>query len=1373
MLVMPIEKRFFRVCGKTGRIVGFSRKWRLLEWLFPVFGVLALAWYLVRVIPKPSRANYPCQRAALPVALGGLAYFIGLFGVLAGLRHARRFARRDRWALALVCLAAGLACAVVVVRQNETDARAASTDTPNAPIGIARGINPGRVVWSYDPAACSWSGNKDGTHWWDPNKVDQARADAMLSAALRSLAGTTNDADAWDALFRSFNRRRGNGDIGYAQSPRKAIAVKINQNPCNANNTNNYALNGVTPSAGDEYSITGNPHLILALIKQLTAVQVAQTNIIILDASGLNRGWGGPRTIADNIYQYIHPLYPGVRFVDGVGQQGRELATWPGTNNIVYPLNASGETTSRGLQICRQILEAGFFINMAILKDHDDGPTLCGKNNYGSISGQRHGPMYGNGTPTYYSNLVPLMGHRELGDKTLLFMIDALYGASSPNTYPTKWKMTPFNTSWPSSVFLSEDGVAIDSVGFDFLNAEWGQPQNTDYYLHEAAYVPGANGVKLSGVVYRPNAGSSAFLGSLGTQEHWNNSTNKQYSRNLGTGNGIELVKLLPGVPSVSLVVPGTGPFAPGTNLLLQAVVNSNTNPISQVAFYRGAQLLGTSSGTYCSITWSNVPQGNHVLKAVATDSSGLSATSSPVALTVSAVYAWDADPATGGAQDGGGTWNLVSSNWWYGSTNVAWDNAAPPTTAILGMTNAPAGTITLGTNITAGSLTFTPAGSGDYTIAGGGYTLTLAGVPVVSVATNGSPVISAPVAGAGFSKADSGTLFLTGANTCSGAISVNGGTLVLAGNNLSSTAAATVAAGATLRLGHANAVKGSLTLNNGSTLQLRADSDTIFAPASLAFENAADVNYFDVNCADGLATGKTLTLSGALAYAASSDQTIKVTGGHGYTLALGAISATASSHDPYRLFNINAVPGIGVVIASFTSGNYGNYLNLAGGGKVTVAGNLGNTSNGSTMLFVNGGTTATLRGLSVKSNSGDAYRYFVPNGTLVVDNSGALINNTTGTGLTLSLFVLGAATNIVGSGFSAPGGFLIASNNACNCSVYLGDASFAGGGLTLGATVTNYVSDGDTGFANTGTMTIGGQNTSGINTFANPIILGWTANRGKSVTLVAATGGQVAFAGGIRRNGADTTAGVTIGDGSHGGIVRLAGANTYGGATRIVNGTLLVSSSLGGGAVIVQSGGALGGTGTIGGLVTVQSGGVLSPGDGLGTLTMGNSLTLVAGSQVRMEINANTGGGDKVSGLASVAYGGALVVSNVAGAVTPGQRFQLFSAASRTGTFSSISPAGPGAGLAWTFNPAGGELIATATNQISLTCAAGPTNLTLSWPPDHLGWSVLTQTNHPAQGLSVDPGDWMRIAGTETNTQFTLPLAGTNPPGFYRLVYP
>jgi hypothetical protein len=33
-------------------------------------------------------------------------------------------------------------------------------------------------------------------------------------------------------------------------------------------------------------------------------------------------------------------------------------------------------------------------------------------------------------------------------------------------------------------------------------------------------------------------------LANLGVYEHWNNPTDRQYSRNLGTGQGIELIQL-------------------------------------------------------------------------------------------------------------------------------------------------------------------------------------------------------------------------------------------------------------------------------------------------------------------------------------------------------------------------------------------------------------------------------------------------------------------------------------------------------------------------------------------------------------------------------------------------------------------------------------------------------------------------------------------------------------------------------------------------------------------------------------------------------------------------------------------------------------
>ena len=59
-------------------------------------------------------------------------------------------------------------------------------------------------------------------------------------------------------------------------------------------------------------------------------------------------------------------------------------------------------------------------------------------------------------------------------------------------------------------------------------------------YLHEAAlaYDPP------SGTYYHDGYGN--YITSLGTHEHWNNPGDRQYSRNLGLDEGIELVKRTP-----------------------------------------------------------------------------------------------------------------------------------------------------------------------------------------------------------------------------------------------------------------------------------------------------------------------------------------------------------------------------------------------------------------------------------------------------------------------------------------------------------------------------------------------------------------------------------------------------------------------------------------------------------------------------------------------------------------------------------------------------------------------------------------------------------------------------------------------------------
>ena len=538
----PVRRGPLLVCPKSGRPLGLRPGSWLLRVPLPLVGLAALAWYLVRVLPKPSRAAYPCQRAAVPLALGFLGYLASLTAAGLALRGARRRLWESRYGAAAACASVGVAAAFLSLRSASTETKAGvdravawtPADPPNRPIGVARGIHPGRVAWVRDPSAVLWDGGTG--HWWDDHATDQARVDAMTSRAVRVLTGAGDDKAAWDALFRSHNKAHAKADRGYARG--QAVAIKINQNTAR----DGHERNG---NPRNENSINGNPHLILSLLRQLVrAAGVAQEDIYVYDIS---------RYIGDNIFRPSHAEFPRVHFVEVEkgGGEGREAAP-PERDWAKGTIAYSDPSRGLGRQLPPVVLKASYLINMAIMKNHGDvGPTLLAKNHFGTVHGINHGVIaprrMGESNP-----LVDLLAHKDVGEKTMLFMIDTLYAADGPDATPRRWKLAPFGTpeapGWPASLLVSQDGVALDSVGFDFVNAEWGVAPFTDNFLHEAALAADPPSGKRYGPV------------SLGVHEHWNNPLDMKYSRNLGTGKGIELVPVFfPAAPSAVVVTPAKG----------------------------------------------------------------------------------------------------------------------------------------------------------------------------------------------------------------------------------------------------------------------------------------------------------------------------------------------------------------------------------------------------------------------------------------------------------------------------------------------------------------------------------------------------------------------------------------------------------------------------------------------------------------------------------------------------------------------------------------------------------------------------------------------------------------------------------------------
>jgi len=235
--------------------------------LFPFAGLFALIWFLIRVIPKPSRAAYPCQRVAFPMASSFIIWLLGLAGSVAAYRKATTLFRKPRSIAVVFALAVSIAMIWAAMSADIENLPVLKADPlpANSPIGIARGIHPGRVVWIHDPNAAHWTGSDGITtppYWYSDTSTNPQIVSEMLSKALRALTGKTSDYTAWDTLFRDFNQRMGRGNVGY--EPGEKIAIKVNFTLSYENNP----TGGRSSFLYDQ--IDESPQLTIALLKQLT-----------------------------------------------------------------------------------------------------------------------------------------------------------------------------------------------------------------------------------------------------------------------------------------------------------------------------------------------------------------------------------------------------------------------------------------------------------------------------------------------------------------------------------------------------------------------------------------------------------------------------------------------------------------------------------------------------------------------------------------------------------------------------------------------------------------------------------------------------------------------------------------------------------------------------------------------------------------------------------------------------------------------------------------------------------------------------------------------------------------------------------------------
>jgi len=551
--------------------------------IFFITGIASTVWFLIRVVPKPSRAGYPCMRAAAPFMSSFVIYLLSITGSAMLFKRSRLFFHKTRY---LMAAGAFLGALVLFAFSSNIFPEKLSADTlantgadpsdfpANQPMGEELGIFPGRVVWEWDTAAtnenCTNELNyenpdlePDGYHLAKNNNQDVINR--MMDDVVTKLTGTYDVQTAWDKLFIDFNNRKGLGEVSYQHGEK--IFIKINQG-AGGWLSNSSDLSFKTDKAWQRVkysnSETTGP-MVIAILEQLVNVYgVAQEDILIGDPNA--------HIFKDN-YDQMVAVFPNVKYVDKdhsdlgrtlISKSPEPVIVWSDKGSLIDP-----EDTDH---LWTEMESANYLVNLSTLKAHARaGVTLTAKNHFGSHTNDRGAWPLHNGLVCYVDNdvldpirneygmyrvLTDIMGHEKLGGNTVLFIVEGLWGGPEAVSRPVKWNMAPFNGDWPNSILAAQDAVALESVCFDLLKTEFNTPHDPDLDDNEQA--PGLNrpwygGVDdhlhqaadsrnwPDGIIYDPE-GDGTPMGSMGVHEHWNNEVDMQYSRNLGYDYGIELI---------------------------------------------------------------------------------------------------------------------------------------------------------------------------------------------------------------------------------------------------------------------------------------------------------------------------------------------------------------------------------------------------------------------------------------------------------------------------------------------------------------------------------------------------------------------------------------------------------------------------------------------------------------------------------------------------------------------------------------------------------------------------------------------------------------------------------------------------------------
>ncbi len=408
-----------------------------------IFLPVAVFWFSIRVIPKPSRILYPCQRANFSF----FAIKLGIVFSSVVTSTTSIVNRKSVKILSILVLVGVLLWDPLMLAYSQY--RFANSSEQRLTLNdIAYDFPSHRVVRVHSNTASDWDFNSAASQYWE--HVNQTAVDLMVEKGVMRLTGTATPTLAWRTIIS-----------GYTSG--QTVGIKVNGNDWW--NT-------------DDREIDSLPHITNAIIKGLKSIGVPESNIRIIENTHRLLGY---RTIRPYYTDIVTALYPNVVFQYSTNTDPT-YGNVDGTT-VTFPY------TPGSTRINDQIASVDHLILVPIMKAITPvwGITGSIKLMQGVIdlsSSNFHDEI---DRETADNPHVLVYQNEHIIGKTRLIVGDGLFGAwtgqhfaqdyggndrlNTPvNDVPKPW--ITFNNGAPNCLFFGVDPVATDSVMYDHILRE-------------------------------------------------------------------------------------------------------------------------------------------------------------------------------------------------------------------------------------------------------------------------------------------------------------------------------------------------------------------------------------------------------------------------------------------------------------------------------------------------------------------------------------------------------------------------------------------------------------------------------------------------------------------------------------------------------------------------------------------------------------------------------------------------------------------------------------------------------------------------------------------------------------------------------------